>query len=228
MGSTCLDEWSIGVSGVACGMTLMMTGSGYFSIDNLFFRDRLYDGNHKALVWFTSGRLPVSDKTLKRIALWFGLIAIAITLWSYQVMHGGLHGHLYNYSKKPDVEIINASIDSAEKELSFEVFRISGPDTYGAFIILMEIIDNDNNLMWKYEFAEYGLEDKKNIGFAIDNIYISKVRMTKYSLELPLGAKAIVTYHNEAFANIHPGIYYLKLTDISGKSWTQEINLNSD
>ncbi len=223
MGSTCLDEWQIGVSGVACGLTMIMMGSGYFSLDNLFFKDRLYDGKHKALVWFTSGRLPVSDEALKWIALWAGVAAMGVTLWSYQVMHGGLYGHLYNYSKKPDVEILNASISNTSETLDFEVFRISGPDTYGAFIIEMEIVDATDKPVWKDEFAEQGLEHKKNAGFGIDNIYISQVRMSKYSLEIPLGAKAIVSYQDEAFANINPGTYFLKLTDISGKSWKKEL-----
>ena len=77
--------------------------------------------------------------------------------------------------------------------------------------------------VWKYDFEKQGLENKKNAGLGMKNIYISQGRMSKYSLEMPLGAKAIVSYQEEAFANSNPGTYFLKLTDISGKSWKKEL-----
>lgn len=225
MGSTCLDEWQIGVSGVACGLALLVMGSGYYSLDNLFFEDKLYDNNHKPLVWFTSGKLPLADSTLRSVAVWVGIITLGVTLWSYQVMHGGLWGHLHNDSVEPDVEISNVVADAAKNQLDFEVFRISGPDTYGAFIIEMEIVDAQGKPVWKYDFAKNGLEGKKSTGFTIKNFYISRVEVAKYSLEIPLGAKATITTHDAELATLKPGRYILKLMDISGKSWEKEMVL---
>ena len=35
IGSTCLDEWQIGVLGVASGFTVFMTGGGFYSLDRI-------------------------------------------------------------------------------------------------------------------------------------------------------------------------------------------------
>jgi len=37
LGSICVDEWQIGVLGLAGGFTLMLTGGGRFTIDNRLF-----------------------------------------------------------------------------------------------------------------------------------------------------------------------------------------------
>lgn len=38
LGTTCLDEWQIGILGVAAGFTIFLTGGGKFSLDHLLFR----------------------------------------------------------------------------------------------------------------------------------------------------------------------------------------------
>ncbi|MGL4292865.1 MAG: TQO small subunit DoxD [Bacteroidales bacterium] len=224
LGSTCLDEWQIGVAGIASGLTLMMMGSGYFSLDNLIFGSRLIDGKHRRLIWITSGRLPVEDRTLKNLGFWFGIIAIFITIWSNQVLHGGVWGKLFNYSKKTVVEVSNTSVSS--DRLSFEVFRTGGSDVYGAFVIEMAIVDFYDNPVWKYEFATNGMEGNKTTAFDINNIYVSKVKTAPFSLEIPLGAKASITTQDSVFAKLPLGSYSLKLTDVSGLVWKQDFRID--
>lgn len=36
IGTTCLDEWQIGILGLASGFTLFLTGSNYLSLDGYF------------------------------------------------------------------------------------------------------------------------------------------------------------------------------------------------
>lgn len=223
LGSTCLDEWQIGVMGVTAGLTLILTGSGYFSLDNLIFRNKIIDGKHNALIWFSSGKLPVEDRTLKGMGFWFGIIAIFITLWSNQVLHGGVWGKLFNKSKKPLIEVTDTRI--VNNQLDFQVYRTDGSDVYGAFVVEMTIVDIDDKPIWKYEFAANGLDQIPSTGFDIENIYISKVKLGTYSLEVPLGAKAKITKTDALLDSIPEGAYSLKLIDVSGAIWKQDFRV---
>ena len=79
--------------------------------------------------------------------------------------------------------------------------------------------------MWSSD-VNYDFERTKHEGrkaeIGIKNIYISRATLSKYSLELPLGAKALITLHDASLASLPPGKYILKITDISGKSWDKE------
>ncbi len=59
IGTTCLDEWQIGVLGVAGGFTLFLTGSGLYSVDNWLMKRNVGFTQKK---WFTllgSGELKL-------------------------------------------------------------------------------------------------------------------------------------------------------------------------
>ncbi|MGL4781274.1 MAG: TQO small subunit DoxD [Bacteroidales bacterium] len=214
LGSTCLDEWQIGVSGVACGLTLIMAGSGYYSLDNLIFAKYINESKPKWIVWITSGRLPISDKAIKQTSFWIGIVAIFITLWSNQILHGGVWGKLFNWSKKPFVEVSETSLRG--DNLSFDAYRTNGSDVSGAFVIELIIADQQDRTVWKYDFPH-----KNYANMTIDNIYISKIRTGKYSLEIPLGAKANIQIKDSLFRNLSGGEYELKLIDVGGEVWKQ-------
>ncbi|MDD3772230.1 MAG: TQO small subunit DoxD, partial [Weeksellaceae bacterium] len=101
IGTTCLDEWQIGILGVAGGFTLFLTGSGSYSLDN-YLMTKNYAFTHKK--WFSflgSGVLPV--KNLKPKILVMSLLIFGLTLFTNQYFHGGVFGNLHNKSVKPKV-----------------------------------------------------------------------------------------------------------------------------
>ena len=160
LGTTCLDEWQIGCTGTASGIAIMLMGSGYFSLDYLFFRNKLYDNKHRFLIWITSGTMPLKLKSIKVVGFVFGILAMFVTLWSNQVIHGGVWGKLHNYSKSPKVEILEANINNGF--LNFEIYRTNGPDTYGAFVIDIKLINNKGEAVWSFDFAKNGLDNIQN------------------------------------------------------------------
>src|SRR5699024_9239973 len=140
---TCLDEWQIGILGIAGGFTLFLTGSGSYSIDNYLIRKN-YAFTHKK--WFAlsaSGTLPV--KNLKPKVLIASIAILGLTLYTNQYFHGGLFGKLHNKSVKPIVEISN--INYNRSQLTFQVFRVEGVDVYGSFLIGIEILNERNEIV---------------------------------------------------------------------------------
>ena len=60
LGTTCLDEWQIGILGVAAGFTIFLSGGGRFSLDRLLFSKATSRPRTRWMTWITSGRLPVT------------------------------------------------------------------------------------------------------------------------------------------------------------------------
>jgi len=214
LGTTCLDEWQIGVLGLSSGFVLFLTGSGAYSLDNYLMK-KPYAFTRKT--WFSflgSGHLPIRNLQPKVLMLSIGIFGL--TLFTNQYFHGGVFGTLHNKSVKPKVEISNIKHNGSQ--LTFQLFRVEGADVYGSFLIGIDVMDETNKIvksMNQKDLAEFPADK-------IHNHYVAKIKTGKHSLILPLGAKADITIDME---NVQiKENYSVKLTDISGIEWTAKIN----
>ncbi|MGX9986773.1 TQO small subunit DoxD [Soonwooa purpurea] len=202
IGTTCLDEWQIGVLGIAGGFTLFQLGGGKFSIDGLSKNFILNEEtwNEKLNLKFYTAFLAISF-------LIFGL-----TLYTNQVFHGGVYGKLHNKSVKPKLEITN--LKQIGNKVSFEVMRIEGADVYGSFLIKIDFVDRLGNTV-----KSLNMEDLSNLKKEqIHNYYVAKIKPHQHSLLFPLGAKANINFE------INQPVHQIILTDISGITWKAEIS----
>lgn len=218
LGTTCLDEWQIGVLGVAAGFTIFMTGSGKYSIDQLLLNQNKSFTSKKWFRLLGSGTLPFPETKLNRMVLIGSLSIFALTLFTNQYFHGGVYGQLHNKSVKPLVEITDAQIK--DNQLKFKLMRVEGADVYGSFLIKIKLMDEQSNTIFEFNQNQLAQLTPSEI----ENFYVAKIKPGKNSLILPLGAKAELKFQNEIFKNIS-GKFKLELTDISGAVWTAEIIL---
>lgn len=132
LGTTCLDEWQIGILGVAAGFTIFLSGGGKYSVDHLI--ERKFSLKKKAawLSWLTSGELPVSAKRFANVSVAGAIVIFTLSLYTNQEFHNGVWGPLHNKSVKPKIEISDAQIEN--NSLSFSVYRVEGVDVYGSFL----------------------------------------------------------------------------------------------
>ena len=219
LGTTCLDEWQIGVLGVAAGFTLMLTGGGCFTIDNHLLATRRKITSWKWFPRLASGELPLAETRLRPVAVIGGMAIAALTLFTNQYFHGGVWGKLHNLSVNPHVTIESARIDN--DALSFTVFRDEGADVYGSFLIGVTLTDAAGNIILQQDMKDLSRLPPGQI----KNHYAAKVRPGKHSLILPLGARATLIFpieQNRLLPAKQP--YLLELTDISGTIWSQQIN----
>ena len=220
IGTTCLDEWQIGVLGISAGFTLFLTGSGQYSLDNFFMKKNYKFTQHKWFPWIASGVLPIKERVLPKVVLIGSLFIFGMTLITNQVFHGGVWGTLHNKSVKPKLEISEGVINN--NTLSFDVYRVEGADVYGSWLIGIELFDARNNIILDYTQDDLAtLSDE-----SISNYYIAKIEPSKHSLLIPLGAKARLHLKNDALSNLPKGTYTLKMTDISGVFWEHKIEKN--
>ena len=219
LGSTCLDEWQVGVLGMAAGFTLMLTGGGSFTIDNHLLARHRKISSWKFFSWLASGELPLAETTLRRTAIVGGLAITGLTLFTNQYFHGGVWGKLHNLSVRPHVTIGSPVI--ADDALSFSVYRDQGIDVYGSFLIGVTLKDASGSLVLQQGMPELASLSPDQI----KNEYVARVMPGKHGLILPLGARATLTFpiEHERLLSAKPP-YSLALTDISGTIWSQQIN----
>ena len=217
LGTTCLDEWQIGILGVSAGFTIFLSGGGKYSLDYLLLPKL---SKNKWLIWLTSGELPLSIKQFSKVAISGAVLLFILTLYTNQVFHNGIWGPLHNKSVKPELKISNAKIQ--EDILTFKVYRIEGADVYGSFLIGITLKDeNGKTILQKNgeELARFPLT-------RIKNDYVAKVAPGKHSLIIPLGSKATLTIRSDVFMDLPKSDYELILTDISGITWKEKITVN--
>lgn len=212
LGTTCVDEWQIGVLGIAGGFVLFLTGSGPYSLDYYCMKNNKSFTHKKWFSWLGSGPLPVWKP--KVFVLAGSIIIFGLTLFTNQYFHGGVWGTLHNKSVKPKLEISAISLDHST--LTFEVYRTEGADVYGSFLIGIHVLDKNGGIIKEINQKELSTFPKENI----HNHYVAKVKPGKHSMVIPLGAKADITLNLDHPENAHS----LKLIDISGIEWTAEVH----
>lgn len=216
LGTTCLDEWQIGILGVAAGFTIFFTGGGKYSLDEYLIRSNKPFAKQKWFSFVGSGMLPLRENIVNNTVLIGSVLILGLTLFTNQFFHGGVYGTLHNKSVKPHVTITHAQI--VNNELSFTVFRDEGADVYGSFLIGIQVLNAQQEVVFEQNQTQLSLIPSAQI----KNDYVAKVKPGKYSLILPLGARATLNFKNDIFEN-KKGTYTLVLLDISGASWKEHI-----
>ncbi|OJV52165.1 MAG: quinol oxidase [Bacteroidetes bacterium 43-16] len=218
LGTTCLDEWQIGILGIAAGFTIFLTGGSYYSLDRYIVRKRKRTSAKPLLQWLGSGDLNIKEPVLKKIALAGAVFIFGLSLFTNQYFHGGVYGKLHNLSVRPHVTISEPKIDAGT--LSFTVFRDEGADVYGSFLIGVQLKDEKGHILYQQNQEQLAALEPGQI----KNSYVAKVKPGKHSLVLPLGARAQLQFSDPALQNLQ-GVFTLTLTDISGLVWEETISV---
>ncbi len=217
IGTTCLDEWQIGVLGIATGFMLFLTGSGKYSLDNFMMKRNVSFTKKKWFAWLGSGVLPIKNSVFPKVVLIGSLFVFGMTLMTNQIFHGGLWGTLHNKSVKPKLELSESRFTN--NVLSFDVYRTEGADVYGSWVIGIELKDSQNRSLVEYSQEDLAALTPKNIA----NYYVAKIKPGKHSLIVPLGAKATLHLDHPDFVSLSKGTYTIKITDISGVAWEHDV-----
>ncbi|GMU24306.1 MAG: quinol oxidase [Phycisphaerae bacterium] len=220
LGTTCLDEWQIGVMGVVCGLLVVFTGGGPVSVDHAMVRVRPSLGQGKWFAPLASGHLRLFDRPrgLTMVVVVISAASLLLTLWTNQVFHGGVYGQLHNKSVAPHVTIYEAALQP-EGVLRLRLMRDQGPDVYGSFVIGVSVRAADGAIVEHFDGAALAALAPE----AIKNWYVARVRPGEHSLILPLGALAELRLASNKLENLAGGEYRVEIEDISGRSWSAPV-----
>ena len=216
-GTTCLDEWTMAVSNFSMALTLILTGSGCYSID-AYLMKRYPHIVQKS--WFLlCGSAPWSFNMIKKVGLYFFLATSIFTVGSYGYLRGAIISHYHAGPVSADVfhlSLSNGQLNAAG-DVSFTVFVDAGPAAVPIYIMRVEIIDKNLNIIESWEANQLRLASF----ISIQNSYnYNKIESGMYGLSAPESAKATINlFAHQKNKILSSNKFTLRVYTINGRLW---------
>ncbi len=213
-GSTCMDEWTMAVSNLAMGLTLVLAGSPVYSIDSLLLHryPTLFRSG-----WFTclaSGPWPL--KRLRRLGMVFAIFTILFTLLTYNYYRGAIFSPYHagpvsgmDHSIKLSTGKINAN-----GTVTFSAYVNAGTPAEPSNIIRIELIAQNGALVEIWTAKDLSALPASQI----KNTYAyNQITTGPNGLVAPVSAKAEITLApDQPSLKLPAGNYQLQLYTING------------
>lgn len=215
MGSTCLDEWTMAVSGVAMSSAVLVAGSGPYSLDAPLGRTA-WARRNGWLNWIASGPLP--EDALRKLALALAAVCVVFTVLSYQILFGAVVSPLHSRTNFHHHGIALSDVTvSPDGGVTFAAYVDAGPDTGAAYIIAARLVDGAGRTAAAWDGATLAALPDDAIRNAYPYAWASRFKTETIGFSGQTGARAVITL--PATAPIAPGAYDLVLEAIDGARW---------
>ncbi len=217
MGSTCLDEWTMAVSGVAMSSALFVAGSGAYSLDERLGRTAWAQRNGW-LNWIASGPLP--EETLRKLALALAATCVAFTVLSYQVLFGAVVSPLHSRVNfhRHHIALSNVTV-SPTGAVTFSAYVDAGPDTGAAYVIAARLVDRSGAPVASWDGAVLAALPAGAIRNGYPYVWAARFKTETIGFGAQTGARATVTLPAPATPPVAQGDYELVLEAINGAKW---------
>ena len=218
MGSTCLDEWTMAVSGVAMSSAVFLAGGGAWSLDRLF-GGTAWASRHRWSDWLCSGPLPMG--ATRALGLMLAVAAIVFTVGSYNMLFGAvvspLHARVSFHNHH--IALSNATL-VADGAVTFRAYVDVGPDTGAAYVIAARLVDATGAVAAQWDGTALAALPEAAFDNAYPYAWAARFKAATLGFSAVTGARAAITLPPPAGANLTPsGTYTLVLDAINGAQW---------
>lgn len=219
MGSTCLDEWTMAVSGVAMSSAVFLAGAGAWSLDSRYVVGSSLVQKQCWLAWIFSGPLPA--EVVRKLALWLGIGCAIFTVLTYQILFGAvvspLHSRVNFHNHNIAVSALTAAPDGS---ISFNAHVDAGPDTGAAYIISAKLLDGSGELLARWDGQTLAALQPNAIRNTFDYAWAARFKPEQLGFSGQTGARVSITLPPPA--NVQPTeskSRVLLLEAIDGSVW---------
>ena len=216
MGSTCLDEWTMAVSGVAMSSAVFLAGGGAWSLDSLVGRNGWVQ-RHGWSNWVFSGPLPPAR--VKAIGLFLAALAVVFTVGSYNILFGAVVSPLHSRVNfhRHDIALSEVSV-SANGAVSFEAYVDAGPDTGAAYIIAARLVDTSGASLAEWNGEKLAALPRTAIRNVYAYVWAAQFKTETIGFSGRTGARATITLPPSSVVNAStPHAFVLEA--INGVTW---------
>jgi thiosulfate dehydrogenase [quinone] large subunit len=216
MGSTCLDEWTMAVSGVAMSSALFLAGGGAWSLDSMVGRIGWVQ-RHGWTVWVFSGPLPL--ERVKAVGLFLAALAVVFTVGSYNILFGAVVSPLHSRVNfhRHDIALSEVSV-SADGAVRFEAYVDAGPDTGAAYIIAARLVDKSGASLAEWNGETLAALPRTAIRNVYAYVWAAQFKTEKIGFSGQTGARATITLPPPDVTNTDAA-HALVLEAIDGVTW---------
>ncbi len=219
-GATCIDEWTMVACNLAMGTTLLLGGSGAYSLDTILLRRKPALANNAWFRW-AGGSLPLpqGDAGFRNLALaLFAFVAI-YDVGTYSYYRGSVvtpfHGGPVSPTKH-HVTLTNGAL-LADGSVRVHTYLDAGTPEAQLHLVSAELVGPDKTVLAHWDAGTLSVLPKS--AFANDYAY-NKFGAGPYGIRAPMGAAATITLPPAAGETSTSGPTTLRMTDIDGRDFT--------
>src|SRR6266478_354083 len=223
-GATCIDEWTMAACNLAMGASLLLAGSGAYSLDNVLLHR---NPALAATPWFRwmSGSLPLPQTDVGFRNLAFGVLSFVLVfdIATYSYYRGSVLTSFHGGPVSPTKHHLTLSQAELlpDGSVHFHVYLDGGTPDAPAHIMKAELIGGENEPLetWNTETLSRLPADSIRNDFAYN-----KFKAGPYGIVAEMGAMATITLPPEP--NVHPpagGNIILRLVDVNGRSFSLKL-----
>lgn len=225
-GATCIDEWTMASSNFAMGITLVLAGSGAYSVDNWLLARKPSLANSGLFRWMGGSLpLPLSDGAFKKLALSLFWIAVVFIVATYSYYRGSVitpfHGGPVSPSKhhwKLDHGVLQN-----DGSIKFHAYVNAGVAAEPSNVLEAVLVDSKNGkVVERWDSAT--LSSLPKSAFVNDFAY-QQIHTGKFGITGPVGAQAMIhlppTTQNMVL--LPQSAYILQLESVNGHIWRVDL-----
>jgi len=220
MGSTCIDEWTMAVSGVAMSAAVVIAGGGKLSLDHALIGRSTWAAGRSWVTWLTSGALE--PRVARRLAIALAVVGVVFTVGTYQLLFGAVVSPLHARVSfhRHDIALADVMV-SADGAVELQVYVDAGPDTGAAYVIAVTLEDAEGTTVASWDGEALAALPPSAIANAYPYVWASHFKTEVIGFSGTTGARAMITLPApRSGLSLAPGDYRLIFEAIDGTTWS--------
>jgi uncharacterized membrane protein YphA (DoxX/SURF4 family) len=221
-GATCIDEWTMAAANLAMGTSLLLAGSGAYSVDNLLLA-RSPDLAGKRWFRWSAGSLPLplDDDGFRKLALALFAFVVAFNIGTYDYYRGSVVTPFHGGPVSPAKHHLTLSRPAllSDGGVRVHVYLDGGTPAAPAYIVAADLLNARRQSIAHWDAAQ--LSRLPRAAFENDYAY-NKFAPGPFGIEAKMGAAATLTLPAPRLG-ASTGARYVRLTDVGGSTFSSTL-----
>jgi uncharacterized membrane protein YphA (DoxX/SURF4 family) len=222
-GATCIDEWTMAACNLAMGATLLLGGSGAYSIDNVLIRRNPTLAEKPWFRWMAGSLpLPLEDIPFRNLAFAVLGFVLVFDIGTYSYYRGSVVTPFHGGPVSPTKHHLTLSDAGLlpDGSVRFHVYLDAGTPEAPAHVVAADLLDASNQPLAHYDAA--ALSALPRTAFMNDYAY-NKFAPGPFGIRAPMGAAATMTLPPPA-SGATPQARFIRLTDVDGRTFATTLD----
>jgi uncharacterized membrane protein YphA (DoxX/SURF4 family) len=218
-GATCIDEWTMAAANLAMGATLMLAGSGAFSVDNALLHRSPRLARRAWFRWLGGALpLPIRDEAFGKLAVGVLAAVVAFNVATYSYYRGSVVTPFHGGPVSPSRHHLTLSNGTAlpDGSVRFHIYLDGGTSAEPANILEATLLDAHGSVLAQWDGAALSRLPAAAI---VNDFAYNRFKSGPFGLSAQMGAAAIVTLPATPAATVDNAAT-LRLRTVNGHVFT--------
>jgi thiosulfate dehydrogenase (quinone) len=224
-GATCIDEWTMAACNLAIGATLVLGGSGAYSLDNVLLNRSPALAGRQWFRWMSGSLpLPLTDGGYKKLALALLAFVVVFNVGTYNYYRGSVLTPFHGGPVSPTKHHLTLSEGALLPDggARVHVYLDGGTPEAPAYVVAIDLLNRDKQSVSHWDATLLSKLPKTD--FANDYAY-NRFEPGPFGIRAKMGAAATVTLPPPSSGE-NAGAMSLRMTDVDGQTFSTTLASN--